>query len=69
VPVVYVVRADPTLTESDVIALCRGRIANYKLPKEVHFISAAELPKTDMGKLKRLELEARLAQNAPAVTR
>ncbi len=69
VPVVYVVRADPTLTESDVIALCRGRVANYKLPKEVYFISAAELPKTDMGKLKRLELEARLAQNAPAVAR
>ena len=60
VPVAFVVRADMQLTAADVIAILRGRIANYKLPKEVHFIAAADIPRTDTGKLKRLELEARL---------
>jgi len=62
VPVAFVVRADEHITAAEVIALCRGQIANYKLPKEVHFVAADELPKTDTGKLKRLELEARLAK-------
>ena len=60
VPVAFVVRADPTLTAQDVLALCRGQIANYKLPKEVHFISEAEMPRSETSKVKRHELEARL---------
>ena len=61
VPVAFVVRADPALTAEDVIGLCRGRIANYKLPKEVHFIAEAEVPRSETGKVKRFVLEARLA--------
>ena len=60
VPVAFVVRADQTLTAEDVLALCRGKIANYKLPKEVHFIREAEMPRSETSKVKRFELEARL---------
>ena len=60
VPVAFVVKADDTLTAEDVLALCRGQIANYKLPKEVHFITEAEMPRSETSKVKRFELEARL---------
>ena len=60
VPAAFIVRIDETLNESDVLAMLRGQLANYKLPKEIHFIAAADIPRTDTGKLKRLELEARL---------
>ena len=60
VPVAFVVKADQALTAEDVLALCRGQIANYKLPKEVHFISEAEMPRSETSKIKRFELEARL---------
>jgi fatty-acyl-CoA synthase len=60
VPAAFVVRRDPSLTAADVIALCRGSIAGYKLPKAVHFITAAELPRSETGKIKRHELEKRL---------
>ncbi len=62
VPVVFVVRTDPTLTADAVIATCRGRIANYKLPKAVHFLSEADVPRSVQGKAKRHELEAMLDQ-------
>lgn len=60
VPAAFVVRRDPLLTAEDVIALCRGSIAGYKLPKAVHFITTAELPRSETGKIKRHELEKRL---------
>lgn len=60
VPVAFVVARDDRLTSEDVIALCRGKIANYKLPKDVKFIADEELPRGDSGKIKRYELEARL---------
>jgi fatty-acyl-CoA synthase len=60
VPVAFVVKADASLTADDVIAQCRGKIASYKLPKEVIFLSADELPRSTTGKIKRHELEGRL---------
>ena len=60
VPVAFVVRADESLTAEEVLALCRGKIANYKLPKEVHFIGETEMPRSETSKVKRFELEARL---------
>jgi fatty-acyl-CoA synthase len=60
VPVAFVVRADADLQAEEVLALCRGRIANYKLPKEVHFIDEGDMPRSETGKVKRFELEARL---------
>lgn len=60
VPAAFVVRRDPSLTAEHVMALCRGSIASYKLPKAIHFITAAELPRSETGKIKRHELEKRL---------
>ncbi len=60
VPVAFVVARDDYLTSEEVIDLCRGKIASYKMPKDVKFISGDELPRGDSGKIKRYELEARL---------
>ena len=47
-----VVRAGHSLTEEAVISYCRGRLANFKVPRQVEF--RAELPRNAAGKpLKR----------------
>ncbi len=60
VPAAFVVRRDPTLTEDDVIALCRSTIAGYKIPKLVRFVNSSEIPRSETGKVKRHELEKML---------
>ena len=64
VPVAFVVAADlagaPALTAAAVIDICRGQVANYKLPKDVFFIADEDMPRNDTSKVKRNELEARL---------
>ncbi|MDA7416008.1 class I adenylate-forming enzyme family protein [Xenophilus arseniciresistens] len=58
VPVAYVVAADPALDAATLIARCRGQIAGYKLPREVVFVRADELPRNATGKVQRNLLEA-----------
>ena len=60
VPVVFVVRRDAQLSADEVVALCRGKVANYKLPKDVIFVADDDLPRSTSGKIKRHELENRL---------
>ncbi len=48
---VFVVRHDQALTEQDVIAFCKERLASYKVPHVVEFRD--ELPKTQVGKVLR----------------
>jgi fatty-acyl-CoA synthase len=43
------------LTEEDVISFCRGKIASFKIPTLVRFIS--EFPTTSSGKIKKFELK------------
>lgn len=50
----YVVKKDPSLTESAVREHCRKYLTNYKIPKEVIF--QKELPKTPVGKVLRKDL-------------
>lgn len=57
VPVAFVVRRDPALTEEDVIALCRAAIAGYKVPKAVRFVLSTDIPRSETGKVKRHDLE------------
>ena len=64
VPVAYVVRRDDTLAADTLIALCRQHIAGYKVPKEVHFVADAELPRSTTGKIMRHELEKRMTGGA-----
>jgi fatty-acyl-CoA synthase len=68
VPVVFVVPRDRLLTAEEVIALCRGKIAGYKMPKDVKLIADEELPRSTSGKVKRHELEGRLAAELASPT-
>jgi fatty-acyl-CoA synthase len=40
-----------TLTEDDVVALCRGHIASFKIPRRVFFVEA--FPMTGSGKIQK----------------
>jgi long-chain acyl-CoA synthetase len=56
VKVFVVLKPGETLTQEEVIAHCRERLAAYKVPRYVEF--RAELPKTIVGKVLRKELRA-----------
>ncbi len=60
VPVAVVARRDESLTEEDVVNLCLQKLARYKRPKEVHFISARDFPRSTTGKVQRHELEKQI---------
>src|SRR5690606_25246329 len=49
-----VVKKDPNLTEADVLAYCRHELTAYKAPEFVEF--RTELPKTNVGKIRRRAL-------------
>lgn len=67
VPVAFVVRRDPALTKQNVLKICEGRIARYKMPKEVRFVAESELPRSTTGKIKRHELESTFEQETEDV--
>jgi len=50
----FVVKADPSLTEQDVKDWCKEGLTNYKRPSVVEFRD--DLPKTNVGKILRREL-------------
>jgi len=50
----YVVRSAPELTAEDVIAFCKERLANFKVPRSVEFVDA--LPRNLSGKVLKTEL-------------
>ncbi|MGL6160282.1 AMP-binding protein [Microbulbifer sp.] len=50
----FVVKADPSLTQEEVLAYCRENLTAYKVPKQVEF--REELPKTNVGKILRRAL-------------
>lgn len=66
VPHAFVTPAPGTtdLTEAEVIAWCRDRLARFKCPKRVTF---GPLPKTSTGKIQKFELRQRL-RDAPMQT-
>jgi acyl-CoA synthetase (AMP-forming)/AMP-acid ligase II len=39
------------VTEVELVAWCRGRIAGYKRPRSVSFIGDDEMPRTATGKI------------------
>ena len=66
VPVAFVeIRDAGAVTEEELIAFCKGRIANYKIPRAVHFMAAEEWPmsatKVDKRALRSRLLEGTLA--------
>lgn len=64
VPVAFVeLRADAQLSAEELIAFCKGRIASYKIPREVYFMQPEEWP-TSATKMNKRALRAWLI--APA---
>lgn len=61
VPVAFIVKADESLNETDVLSHCREHLSSYKRPKAIQFIDDAALPRSTTGKVQRHELEARLS--------
>ncbi|BBO77176.1 acyl-CoA synthetase [Desulfosarcina widdelii] len=54
VTAVVVCRAGETITEDEIVALCRENLAAFKVPKKVVFIDA--LPKTPTGKILKRDM-------------
>ncbi len=52
-----VLRPGSSPTESDLIAFCRERLAHFKCPSSIEFVS--ELPRTATGKLQKFKLRER----------
>ncbi|MBI2754737.1 MAG: AMP-binding protein [Betaproteobacteria bacterium] len=58
VPVAIVARKDETLTSAELLARCRAELAGYKQPKDIVFVTLADLPRSTTGKIQRHEIEA-----------
>jgi fatty-acyl-CoA synthase len=54
-----------TLSEQEVIAHCRGRVASFKIPRHVLFVD--EFPMTSSGKVQKVKLRERARHEWPAV--
>jgi len=54
-----VLRPGETATQEEIIDFCKGRLASYKAPKSIEFLS--ELPKTGSGKIAKRLLRDRAA--------
>jgi len=67
VPVAFVIReGGAALSEEDVIGLCRGQMASFKIPRRVYFVD--EFPMTGSGKIQKYLLRdeaQRLGAQAP----
>jgi long-chain acyl-CoA synthetase len=55
VKAIVVLHEGATVTESELVEFCRGKIAGYKIPKSVDF-STEQLPKTGPGKIAKRRL-------------
>jgi acyl-CoA synthetase (AMP-forming)/AMP-acid ligase II len=56
---VVVLHAGATVTEAELVAWCRNRIAGYKRPRSVSFIGDHEMPRTATGKILHRVLKTR----------
>ena len=64
VPVAFVeVKAGHVVTEAELLGFCAGRIARYKVPRAIHFLTADEWPRS-ATKINKNELRARVASLA-----
>lgn len=63
VPVAFIVTRGQQMSSSDVVELCRGHLAGYKVPKEVRFVSSNDIPRNLTGKILRHELETKISSS------
>jgi acyl-CoA synthetase (AMP-forming)/AMP-acid ligase II len=62
VKAVVVLKKGELATEEEIIEWCRGKMAGFKKPKSVEFISDAEMPRTTTGKILHRKLRERYAE-------
>jgi acyl-CoA synthetase (AMP-forming)/AMP-acid ligase II len=62
-PLAVVVRADSGLDEAAVLAHCDGKLAKFKLPKQVVFVDT--IPRTPTGKVLKRDLREQYSSDAP----
>jgi len=62
VTAVVVLKKGETATSEEIIEWCRGKMAGYKKPKSVIFISYSEMPRTATGKILHRELREKYGQ-------
>lgn len=60
VPVLLVVANTDTVTAKELMELCERDLSRYKRPREIHFISDEDLPRSTTGKIQRHILEQRI---------
>ena len=58
---VVVIRPEITATAEELLAFCRGRLARYKVPKQIVFADA--LPYSPYGKVMKAELREKHVEN------
>ena len=63
VPVAFIACRDDSVSEAELVEICRRDLAGYKRPRQFRFIGFADFPRSTSGKVQRHELEARLAKS------
>ena len=63
VKAIVILKDGQTATEKEIIEWCREKIAGYKKPKSVDFISPSEMPRTATGKILHRKLRERYAKS------
>jgi fatty-acyl-CoA synthase len=60
------VRREPghAVTDADVLAQCKGRIASFKIPRHVIFVD--EFPMTSSGKIQKVKLREEALKRLPS---
>jgi len=48
---VVILKQESTCTEEELLDFCRDKMAGYKRPKSIAFISPEEMPRTTSGKI------------------
>lgn len=48
--------------EGEILSVCEGRIARYKMPRSVSFVGDQDIPRTATGKVQHRELRARIIE-------
>ena len=63
-----VVEAEPgaAVDADELIALCKDKLARFKVPKHVLFLDPADLPTTPTGKVQKFRLTQRAAERIRA---
>ena len=62
VSAVVVLHEGQTATPEEIIAYCKGKIAGFKVPKNIVFIKDAEMPRSGAGKILHRMLRERFGK-------